>query len=281
MFSTALIVFREVLEAALIIGILAAATRGIAQRDRWLAGGVLLGLVGSAFVAASTGYIAELAAGVGQELFNAGVLCLAVVMLASHNVWMTTHGRMLAADARGMGAKVRSGDQTMVALMIVIAIAVLREGAETVLFLFGISASSGAGAMLAGGLTGLAGGVASGYFLYTGLVHIPLKLFFQITSLLVLLLAASMASQAVGFLIQAGVIEDSANPLWDTSHILREDSVPGMVLHGLTGYVARPAPAQAIAYGVTLIGIVAAMALAHRLRHRRRDAADHGIHQPL
>ena len=269
MFSTALIVFREVLEAALIIGILAAATRGIAGRNRWLLGGIALGLLGSGLVAAGTGFIADLAAGVGQELFNAGVLCLAIVMLATHNIWMTAHGRALAADAHGVGSAVRTGDKTLLTLLIVIAVAVLREGAETVLFLYGISASSGTGAMVAGGLTGLLGGAASGYFLYSGLVHIPLNLFFKATSLLILLLAASMAAQATGFLIQAGIVESSGEPLWDTSRFLREDSVTGMVLHGLTGYVARPAAAQVIAYLATLFGIVAAMAFAHHLRRHR------------
>ena len=279
MFSTALIVFREVLEAALIVGILAAATRGIAGRGRWLLGGVALGVLGSALVAAGTEVIANLASGIGQELFNASVLSLAVVMLATHNIWMTTHGRALAADAQGIGSAVRLGEKKLTAMLIVVAIAVLREGAETVLFLYGISASAGTGAMLAGGLTGLLGGVACGYFLYTGLVRIPLKLFFKATSLLILLLAASMAAQAVGLLIQAGVIADSGVALWDTSAFLREDSLPGMLAHGLTGYTARPAAAQVFAYFTTLVCIIAAMTFAHRLRRRHRHRPALSAHQ--
>jgi high-affinity iron transporter len=74
MFGTGVIVFREVLEAAIIIGILAAATRNIPNSRRWLVAGLSLGLVGSGIVAAFTDVIASFASGIGQELFNASVL---------------------------------------------------------------------------------------------------------------------------------------------------------------------------------------------------------------
>jgi high-affinity iron transporter len=126
MFATAVIVFREVLEAALIIGILAAATRDVAERNRWLAAGITAGLLGAGMVALGTGRIAELASGVGQELFNAAVLGIAVVMLAWHNLWMSSHGATLAADARKVGTAVRDGRRTRSVLLIVSGLAVLR-----------------------------------------------------------------------------------------------------------------------------------------------------------
>src|SRR3990167_5386051 len=103
MFGTAVIVFREVLEAAIIIGIVAAATRDVPGRSRWLIAGVLAGLVGSGIVAAATDAIGAMASGIGQELFNAIVLGIAVLMLAWHNIWMTSHGAELAAHARTVG----------------------------------------------------------------------------------------------------------------------------------------------------------------------------------
>ena len=89
MFGTALIVFREVLEAALIVGIVAAATRGIQGRARWIAAGVAAGVFGSLAVAAGAGALSQLAEGMGQELFNATILGVAVAMLAWHNIWMS------------------------------------------------------------------------------------------------------------------------------------------------------------------------------------------------
>ena len=157
MFATAVIVFREVLEAALIVGIVAAATRSIPGRNRWLAAGIVAGLAGAGVVALGTERIAELASGMGQELFNAAVLGIAVVMLAWHNLWMSSHGAALAADARSVGNAIRDGRRECSVLLIVVGLAVLREGSETVLFLYGIAASRGQRRslpMLAGGLVG-------------------------------------------------------------------------------------------------------------------------------
>src|SRR5512143_3812728 len=128
MFATGIIVFREVLEAALIIGILAAATRGIAGSRRWLLAGVLAGLLGSALLALSTDVIAGWANGVGQELFNALVLGVAVLMLAWHNIWMASHGAELAANAKSLGGAIRAGNSECSALLLIVGIAVLREG---------------------------------------------------------------------------------------------------------------------------------------------------------
>ena len=100
MLGSAIIVFREVLEAALIIGIIAAATRNLPTRNAWLIAGIAAGIVGSLIVASLTGQIADMAEGVGQELFNAGILALAAMMLAWHNIWMARHGMQLAAEAK-------------------------------------------------------------------------------------------------------------------------------------------------------------------------------------
>ena len=128
MFGTSLIVFREVLEAAMIIGIIAAATQGIPTRGRWLVGGTLLGLAGSALVAASIEVIAQFADGVGQEVFNASILGVAVLMLAWHSIWMASRGREIATEARSIGSAIRGGQKNLSMLLVVIAIAVLREG---------------------------------------------------------------------------------------------------------------------------------------------------------
>ena len=98
MLGALLIVFREVLEAALIIGIVAAATKGIAGRSVWLAAGVGLGVAGAALVAALASEIASAAEGIGQELLNASILFSAVLMLAWHNIWMSRHAREMIAD---------------------------------------------------------------------------------------------------------------------------------------------------------------------------------------
>ena len=259
MFATAIIVFREVFEAALLIGIIAAATQRVPGRNRWLAAGVAAGLAGSALVAASTSAIAEMASGLGQEIFNASVLGFAVLMLAWHNIWMASHSATLAANASAVGSAIRDGRRECSVLFVVVGLAVLREGSETVLFLYGVfTAGDGSAlAMLSGGLIGAAIGVATGYAVYAGLLSIPLRWLFAATGALVLLLAAGMASQAARFLIQADLLPSLVSPLWDASGLLSQRSVVGTLLHSLVGYEDRPAGMQLLFYlaAITTIGL--------------------------
>ena len=259
MFAAALIVFRESLEASLIISIMMAATRGIPGRGRWIVTGILAGVVGAALVASSMGLISNMASGIGQELFNAGILTLAVAMLAWHNIWMSVHGREMAAQAQNTARAINEGTRERSVIFIVVALAVLREGSETVLFLYSLATSSADGlrTTLVGGTSGLAAGLLVGGLLYAGLLRIPLRWFFSITGVFVLLLAASMASQAARFLIQADLLPSLGSPLWDTSGLLSQDSALGTLLHGLIGYDAQPAGMQIVFYVVVLIAITA------------------------
>ena len=216
MLATAIIVFREVLEAALIVGIVLAASRGVPRRGAWIAGGAAAGIAGAIVVAACAETIAVAVAGIGAELFDAAILFAAVTMLGWHNIWMSRHGRELAASADRLGAAVRAGTQPLWALAIAVGIAVLREGSEVVLFLYGIAIAGedSAPAMALGGALGLAAGAASGMALYLGLARIPLRHLFAVTSWLVLLLAAGLASQGAAFLLQANMLSSVVGIVW-------------------------------------------------------------------
>jgi high-affinity iron transporter len=263
MLPTAIIVFREVLEAALIVGIVMAATRGIRGRGGWIGSGIAAGALAAIIVAAGAETIARAAAGVGQELFNAAILFAAVGMLGWHNIWMTRHGRELAGAATRLGAAVRAGKEPLWALSFAVGLAVLREGSEVVLFLYGIAAAgdNGPAAITYGGAIGLGAGVAAGAGIYLGLVSIPLRHLFTVTSWLVLLLAAGMASQGAAFLLQADLLPPLGTTLWDTSFVLSEQSLPGRVLHTLIGYTAQPAGIQLVFYFATLLVIGSLMRL--------------------
>ncbi|WP_309678350.1 FTR1 family protein [Polaromonas sp.] len=261
MFAAALIVFRESLEASLIISIMFAATRGIPSRARWVVAGILAGLTGAALVASSMELISSTASGMGQELFNAAILTLAVGMLAWHNIWMAVHGREMAAQAASAARAINDGTRERSVIFIIVALAVLREGSETVLFLYSLATSSedGLRTTVGGGLSGLAAGLLVGGLLYAGLLRIPLRWFFSVTGILVLLLAASMASQAARFLIQADLLPSLGAPLWDTSAVLPQTTAVGTLLHGLIGYDAQPAGMQIVFYVVVLASIAAGM----------------------
>jgi len=256
-----IIVFREVFEAGLIVGILLAATRIVAHRSWWIAGGVTGGALGACIVAMFTRTLSAAFAGVGQELFNATILGLAVVMLAWHNVWMARHSRELAAEMRAAGEAVVSGSKSLAGLAIVVGIAVLREGVEVVLFLYGISASEGgsAYALFIGGLGGLALGAFVSVLTYLGLLAIPVRHLFNVTGIMIAFLAAGMAAQAVFFLEQANVITALGSIVWDTSWIVTDKSLLGRALRTLIGYVDQPTAMELVAYVTTLVVIFTLM----------------------
>jgi high-affinity iron transporter len=258
-----LIVFREVFEAGLIIGIVMAVTSGVAGRARWVAAGVAAGVLGACLVALFASGLSQLFGGSGQELFNAGILGFAVLMLGWHNVWMSRHGRELAADMRAAGEAVVAGSKSLAALSLVVTIAVLREGSEVVLFLYGVAAAEGGASlgMLIGGAIGLALGAFVCLLTYLGLITIPMRYLFSVTSTLIALLAAGMAAQAIAFLQQADILTAFDQTVWDTSWILSDESFLGRALHTLIGYVDQPTAMQLIVYAATLAVIAALMKL--------------------
>jgi high-affinity iron transporter len=266
MLATLVIVFREVIEAGLIVGIVLAATKGVARRGLWVSLGIGAGALGACVVAIFASQIAALFQGSGQEIFNASVLLAAVIMLAWHNSWMASHGQDIARQMRAVGGAVAAGQRPMTALAIVIGVTVLREGSEIVLFLYGIanSGSESALAMVAGGILGIVCGALLSALMYLGLVAIPMRRLFAVTTWLITLLAAGMASQSVVFLQQAGYFQSFAEPLWDTSGILPEDSIPGRLLHSLIGYSDSPTAAQLAAYLLTIAVIIMLMRLVSR-----------------
>src|SRR5215470_1881070 len=249
-----IIVFREVFEAGLIVGIVMAVTRSVPLRGLWVSGGVAAGLAGACLVALFAEVLSQAFAGVGQELFNAAILSVAVIMLTWHNVWMARHGRELAAEMRAAGEAVVAGRSSLTALAIVVGVAVLREGSEVVLFLYGILAgdNSSTASVFAGGIAGLVLGALVCALTYFGLLHIPGRYLFAVTSLMIAFLAAGMASQAVLFLAQADVLTALGRTVWDTSWILSEGSILGKALHTLVGYSDQPTAMQLVVYVATL-----------------------------
>jgi high-affinity iron transporter len=271
MLASLIIVFREVFEAGLIVGIVLAATRGVPRRGIFIVGGVGAGLIGAAVLAGFAGVLSDSLAGRGQEVFNAAVLSIAVVMLGWHNLWMASHGRELAGEKKAMGQAVAGGDTSLVAMAIVVAIAVLREGAEVVLFLYGVAAATteGWGALLVGGLLGVVLGAAVSLLLYLGLLAIPLRRLFSVTAWLIALVAAGMAGQAAAILAGIDLIPNWGFELWDTSWLLPQDSILGRALHALAGYSDRPMGVQLAAYLVVL----AVLAIGARLIEARSARA--------
>lgn len=265
MLGVALLVFREVLEAALIVSIVAAATRGVSRRGVYIGGGIALGVLGAIVVALCAGAIAESLNGSGQELFNASVLFAAVLMIAWHVIWMSSHSRELVQHMQAVGGAVKAGSSSLTMLFAVVALAVLREGSEIVLFLYGMAAGgAGINGLLIGIPLGVAGGVAVGFALYFGLLRIPLRYFFTATNWMLVLLAAGLASTGARFLVQANWLPAMGTQLWNTSALLSNGSVIGQALHILIGYDAHPSGIQMAFWLAVVILLLIGMRMSTR-----------------
>jgi high-affinity iron transporter len=259
-----IIVFREVFEAGLIVGIVLAVTSSVPSRNRWIGGGVLGGVLAACLVAAFAGALSQLFAGMGQELFNAAILGIAVIMLTWHNVWMAHHGREMAGELRAVGQAVAAGTKSLLALAVVVGVAVLREGSEVALFLYGVAASDGGSALnlALGGFIGLALGTGVCLLTYFGLMRIPPRALFTTTTALITLLAAGMAAQAVTFLERANWLNSLDTVVWDSAWLLPETSIAGRTMHTLIGYTDQPTEMQLLVYAAVLLVTFALMRLA-------------------
>lgn len=259
MLATALIVFRELLEAALIVTILMAATRGVRHSRRWIGLGVAAGLVGSGIVAALTGVISDMFEGTGQELVNATILLTAVVLIGWHVVWMNRHGREMAHEMKAAGRQAADGEKHMSAIAIVVGLAVMREGSEVVLMLQGLWASGAVHNMLGGTILGMAAGLGVSSLMYLGFIALPVGRIFAMTNIVLALIASGMAARGVNFLLQAGMASSFGQKVWDTDAVIPEQSLPGQVLAALAGYISRPNQLELAAYMTTAMVIFALM----------------------
>lgn len=239
----------------MIVGIVLAVTRGVAHRNLWIGGGVAAGVVAACVVAVFAGALSNLFAGMGQELFNAVILGVAVVMLTWHNVWMARHGRELAGELRAAGQAVVEGSKSLLALAVVVGVAVLREGSEVVLFLYGVlvSGNDTGWSVAFGGFAGLLLGGLLCLLTYFGLVRIPARALFATTTVLIALLAAGMAAQATSFLERSNWLTALDTIVWDSSSVLSDASLAGRALHTLIGYTDQPTAMQLCVYLAVLL----------------------------
>ncbi len=250
MLSALVIVFREMLEMALVIGVLLAATRGLRGSRSWIGMGIFAGLFGALIVALFMEEMEAAVSGNGEFIFNAVVLLVAATLIAWTVIWMSQHGREMSANMRRVGTSVSEGSLPSTALAIVAFSAVMREGAEAVFFLFGAARTvpSDGWSLLTGGLLGAVAALLIGTIIYLGLSRIPLSRLFSIASWLLIFMAAGMVSQASANLVIIEWLPALVDEVWDTSTILTQESLVGSFLHVMVGYDPAPSGIQVIAF---------------------------------
>ncbi len=258
------------------IGVVAAAVEGLPGRVRFVAGGIGLGVAGAVIVAMAIGAISHFANGTGQELFGAAVLCAAGLMLAWNNIWMAEHGREFSARLKTLGADVVAGRASAAMILVVTALAVMREGSEIAMFLYGIAASGvKAVPLLTGSVLGLACGAAVGLVLFAGLSRVPLQRLFRISGAIILFIASGMLARGIAFLVQAGYLPPLVPQVWNSSALLSGSSILGRSLAALVGYTPAPSLMQVLVWIASFAAIGTLMlAKGGRFRIQRAGAAN-------
>jgi high-affinity iron transporter len=266
MFQIAIVVFREILEVALIIGILTAATKEISGRMKWIIGGLCLGIATSTLLAFFTDSISDSLNGSGQEFFNGLILLAAALMISWTVLWMQKHSKSLSGELKRLSNSVREGKKPLYILMVVVFISVLREGTEIVLFTYSYYISGiDLGHILLGLATGIMLGITVGCALYFGMLKAFGKYFFMVTTWLLVFVASGIASSGIGFWINAGIVPALGDPIFDVSGILSQQSLFGKFLHIFFGYIDQPAGTQLIAYFATLGALILGLRIAKKI----------------
>lgn len=259
MFPLALVVFRDTLEVTLFIGILATALRGLVNKNQLISLGVVLGLLGSILLAWGSDVLKSSLSGHGGDWFQVVVLTAVFAMLVWHILWASQHARELTGEARALGRSAADGSSSVWAVVAAISIVTLREGAEIVLYVLSVSnkvdAPLSAVDFTVGSLAGLSVGVALGYLVYKGFSRISIKKMFNVTNVLVALMAAGMAGRLGKRLVKLDVLPSGANPLWDSGTWIAEDKPLGLFLHALIGYTAKPTTTHLIFF-VAGLGLI-------------------------
>ena len=239
------IVWRESVEALLVVGILYTWLRAAPQGKRGLAlwGGVAGAALAVALALVLLG-ISSWLSDEGQEWFQ-GIMSLAACALVVQMViWMKKHGRTLKSELEG-GARTSVANDNWWGLFLLVAIAVAREGSETVVFLYGtVSAGEGGGDMIKLALAGVGGFIAAlltFWLLQLGGKLITWRRFFRVTEILLLLLAGALLVGGLDRLISLDVVPAIVDPVWDTSALLSDSTGLGKILADFAGYRAMPA----------------------------------------
>lgn len=251
-----LIMLREGIEAALIVGIVATYLQQGGRRNLmpavWV--GVLLASALSLFVGAGLQLMAAEFPQKQQELFEGVVGLIAVVMLTSMVFWMRKAARSIRGQLQASVDRALShGDGQAWALIGMVFLAVAREGLESVFFLLAIFQQSSGWEAPVGALAGIAVSVVVGYGIYSGGVRLDLRRFFRFTGVFILLVAAGLLAGVLRKLHEGGVWNHLQTVVFDLSEKLPMDSPAGAVLSGLLGYQAAPAVGEVIVYLVFLI----------------------------
>ncbi|MFL6615844.1 MAG: FTR1 family protein [Pantoea agglomerans] len=254
--ATFVVTLREAFEAALLLGIVYSYLDrvGATAQYHWVTLGGVLGLIASVAAGVAVSYLSGPLLDLGPDLVAAAVIFYADPLLTRHSWWKLQHARAISGDEQRRIDEARATQRLWIVGLVAFT-GVFREGAETVLFLWGLMSQttiSGWGGVT-GGVLGVAVAAVLGWAIFRGGRRLSLSRFFAATTVLLVLVAAGLFSTGIGKLIGVGIIP-GGDALWDSSWLLPDDSLVGSFMSGLAGYRARPSAPEVIGYVVYLVG---------------------------
>ncbi len=256
MFKIALVVFRESLEIALLLGVILAVTKQIEKSRIYVITGFMLGTVLAAFFAFFTRSISVTFGGMGDEVFNSFIILLTVALISWTIVWMQGYGAKVKRNLGELSEKISSGNTNQVMLILVVALTILREGIEMIILVYSISSveTIDSNSYILGVIIGMTSGFIFGIVIYLGLIKLANQHYvLRISTILLMLIAAGFAAEAAGIMTSSGIITVMSDRVWDSSWLVADRSVAGRLLNMTTGYIARPNGLQVTFYVCTII----------------------------
>jgi high-affinity iron transporter len=258
MFKIALILFRECLEISLLLGVILAVTKQIERSRLYIIAGIMLGVVCASMFAFFIRKISASFGGMGDELFDSGVMILITILIGWTIIWMQGYGVKVTRHLNDLSIKLNEGSASYLMLVLLVASTIFREGAEIIILVYSISSIEviRSSVYLQGVIIGATAGFAVGLIIYFGLIKLAdQKYIFKISTVLLMLIAGGFAASAAGILTSAGLVVFLSDQLWDSSWLIADRSAVGKMLHVVTGYIARPNGLQVLAY-FTTIGLI-------------------------
>lgn len=246
MISVTLIIFRECLEICLLIGIISSALKDFEQRKKIISFGILLGAFLSVLVAFGFSSISNAFNGEGEEIFNIALLAFSIFCIAYTL-------KMVKQQVCNLKEKLATSYQkkNFLIISLIIALTILREGAEIILLLGAMSSKLKTIEIISGALAGGFLGIVLGFLLYFGLAKISFKSLFKFINIFLVLLAAGMSAQIANYLLAIDAIQIFGDNMWDSSWLVSQNSFLGKFLHNFIGYSDYPTKLEVIFYFFT------------------------------
>ncbi|RYE06173.1 MAG: hypothetical protein EOP33_02960 [Rickettsiaceae bacterium] len=255
MLKIAIIVFRECVEIALLLGIIMAITKRVENSRLYITAGLVLGTLGASLFAFFTKYVSFSFGGMGDEIFDSAIIIITAILISWTIVWMKGYELRFRRKLEDISSKINDHSTGHLMLVLVVAATILREGTEIILLIYGISSAEKINVdhYLIGFGVGAVSGLLLGSIIYLGLVKFAGKYVFKISSFLLIFIAAGLASQAAAKLTSIDMIPTLSDRLWDSSWLVSDYSMVGKLLNTIIGYTAKPNGMQMLFYISTIL----------------------------